>query len=384
MKEQKHVFIIKGGPGTGKSVLAINLLVKLNGAGYTTQYVSKNSAPRDVYSQKLKGKYKQKYIGTLFKGSGCYVDSNENEIDIILVDEAHRLNEKSGMFKNKGENQIKEIIHSSRLSVFFIDEAQRVTFSDIGSIEEIKRFADEFGAKVIEEELTAQFRCNGSNGYLNWIDDAIEIRKTANFDGFDFDYDIKVVDNPSEIRNMIIEKNKVNNKSRMLAGYCWKWITKNDKNEDKFDIVINEYDFKMKWNLNSQEPWAIGENSVNEIGCIHTCQGLEFDYVGVIIGEDMRYENGQIITDFTKRASTDKSLSGIKKLYKEDRQAALEKADELIKNTYRVLMTRGMKGCYIYCVDEGLQKYLKYRINMIRNNLTHKEIEDVYNIKQYV
>ena len=183
---------------------------------------------------------------------------------------------------------------------------------------------------------------------------------------------------------MIIEKNKVNNKSRMLAGYCWKWITKNDKNEDKFDIVINEYDFKMKWNLNSQEPWAIGENSVNEIGCIHTCQGLEFDYVGVIIGEDMRYENGQIITDFTKRASTDKSLSGIKKLYKEDRQAALEKADELIKNTYRVLMTRGMKGCYIYCVDEGLQKYLKYRINMIRNNLTHKEIEDVYNIKQYV
>lgn len=384
MKEQKHVFIIKGGPGTGKSVLAINLLVKLNGAGYTTQYVSKNSAPRDVYSQKLKGKYKQKYIGTLFKGSGCYVDSKENEIDIILVDEAHRLNEKSGMFKNKGENQIKEIIHSSRLSVFFIDEAQRVTFSDIGSVEEIKRFADEFGAKVIEEELTAQFRCNGSNGYLNWIDDAIEIRKTANFDGFDFDYDIKVVDNPSEIRNMIIEKNKVNNKSRMLAGYCWQWITKNDKSEDKFDIVINEYDFKMKWNLNSQEPWAIGENSVNEIGCIHTCQGLEFDYVGVIIGEDMRYENGQIITDFTKRASTDKSLSGIKKLYKEDRQAALEKADELIKNTYRVLMTRGMKGCYIYCVDEGLQKYLKYRINMIRNNLTHKEIEDVYNIKQYV
>lgn len=373
---KKNVFIIKGGPGTGKSVLAINLLVKLNFAGYVAQYVSKNSAPREVYQVKLKGNYTQKYIGSLFKGSGCFIDSQKDEIDVLLVDEAHRLNEKSGIFKNKGENQIKEIINSAKLSVFFIDEEQRVTLSDIGSIDEIRRLAKEAGANVIEDELTAQFRCNGSDGYLNWIDDVLELKNTANFDGFDFDYEIEVVDNPSEMREKILEKNKVNNKSRILAGYCWDWISK--ENYNNYDIVFPEYNFKMKWNLTSREPWAIGKNSVNEIGCIHTCQGLEFDYVGVIIGEDLRYENNRLISDFNKRAKTDQSLKGIKKLYKNDKEKALEKADEIIKNTYRVLMTRGMKGCYIYCVDKALQKYIKDRINNMTKNIGYKEIDHLY------
>ena len=373
---KKNVFIIKGGPGTGKSVLAINLLVKLNSAGSVTQYVSKNSAPREVYQVKLKGNYTQKYIGSLFKGSGCFIDSQKDEIDVLLVDEAHRLNEKSGIFKNKGENQIKEIINSAKLSVFFIDEEQRVTLSDIGSIDEIRRLAKEAGANVIEDELTAQFRCNGSDGYLNWIDDVLELKNTANFDGFDFDYEIEVVDNPSEMREKILEKNKVNNKARLLAGYCWDWISKGNYNN--YDIVFPEYNFKMKWNLTSKEPWAIGKNSVNEIGCIHTCQGLEFDYVGVIIGEDLRYENNRVISDFSKRAKTDQSLKGIKKLYKNDKEKALEKADEIIKNTYRVLMTRGMKGCYIYCVDKELQKYIKDRINNMTKNIGYKEIDYLY------
>lgn len=373
---KKNVFIIKGGPGTGKSVLAINLLVKLNSAGYVTQYVSKNSAPREVYQVKLKGNYTQKYIGSLFKGSGCFIDSQKDEIDVLLVDEAHRLNEKSGIFKNKGENQIKEIINSAKLSVFFIDEEQRVTLSDIGSIDEIRRLAKEAGANVIEDELTAQFRCNGSDGYLNWIDDVLELKNTANFNGFDFDYEIEVVDNPSEMREKILEKNKVNNKARLLAGYCWDWISKGNYNN--YDIVFPEYNFKMKWNLTSKEPWAIGKNSVNEIGCIHTCQGLEFDYVGVIIGEDLRYENNRVISDFSKRAKTDQSLKGIKKLYKNDKEKALEKADEIIKNTYRVLMTRGMKGCYIYCVDKELQKYIKDRINNMTKNIGYKEIDYLY------
>ncbi|MDU5741107.1 MAG: DUF2075 domain-containing protein [Clostridium sp.] len=373
---KKNVFIIKGGPGTGKSVLAINLLVKLNSAGYVTQYVSKNSAPREVYQVKLKGNYTQKYIGSLFKGSGCFIDSQKDEIDVLLVDEAHRLNEKSGIFKNKGENQIKEIINSAKLSVFFIDEEQRVTLSDIGSIDEIRRLAKEAGANVIEDELTAQFRCNGSDGYLNWIDDVLELKNTANFDGFDFDYEIEVVDNPSEMREKILEKNKVNNKARLLAGYCWDWISKGNYNN--YDIVFPEYNFKMKWNLTSKEPWAIGKKSVNEIGCIHTCQGLEFDYVGVIIGEDLRYENNRVISDFSKRAKTDQSLKGIKKLYKNDKEKALEKADEIIKNTYRVLMTRGMKGCYIYCVDKELQKYIKDRINNMTKNIGYKEIDYLY------
>ena len=126
------------------------------------------------------------------------------------------------------------------------------------------------------------------------------------------------------------------------------------------DIKID--DFEISWNLENTTTFAIDENSVNEAGCIHTCQGLEFEYAGVIIGNDMRFENGHIVTDFTKRALTDQSLKGIKKMSREDPEHAVKVADELIKNTYRTLMTRGMKGCYVYCVDKNLAEYLKGRL----------------------
>ena len=119
----------------------------------------------------------------------------------------------------------------------------------------------------------------------------------------------------------------------------------------------------MSWNLGSSSTWAIDPESVNEVGCIHTSQGLEFDYAGVIIGKDLRYENGKVVTDFTERASTDNSLKGIKTMYKNDPENALKIADEIIKNTYRTLMTRGQKGCYIYCEDKKLAEYLKMKIN---------------------
>ena len=370
---EKRVFIVEGGPGTGKSVLAINLLVKLLSENLLTYYVSKNSAPREVYNKKLRAKYSKKYIDNLFKGSGCFIDVNSNEIDVILVDEAHRLMKKYVIFKNLGENQVKEIINSSKVSVFFIDENQKVTMDDNGSIEEIEKFAQEFNAKVTKLKLTSQFRCNGSDGYLSWIDDVLEIRNTGNFDGFEFEYDIKIIDNPKEVYDTIKDLNSKNNKARMLAGYCWDWVSKKDINS--YDINIEEYDFKMKWNLSNTKTWAIDEDSINEVGCIHTSQGLEFDYVGVIIGEDLRYENGEIITDFTKRAKTDKSLNGIKKLYKENPEKALKTADEIIKNTYRTLMTRGQKGCYIYCVDKELANYLKNRVELINYTIKFKDIE---------
>lgn len=370
----KRVFIVEGGPGTGKSVLAINLLVKLLSENLLAYYVSKNSAPREVYNKKLKSKYKKKYIDNLFKGSGCFIDIQSNEIDVLLVDEAHRLMKKSGIFKNLGENQVKEIINSAKVSVFFIDENQRVTMDDNGSISEIEKFATGLNAKVTKMKLTSQFRCNGSDSYLAWLDDVLDIRDTGNFDGFEFDYDIKVIDDPNELCNIIKEKNKQNNKSRILAGYCWEWISK--KNIAEYDIKIDEYDFKMRWNLSNTKTWAIDEESINEVGCIHTSQGLEFDYVGVIIGDDIRFENNRIITDFTRRAKTDKSLNGIKKLYKENPQKALDVADEIIKNTYRTLMTRGQKGCYIYCVDKALGKYLKSRIDFVSENIKFKDIEN--------
>lgn len=355
--QKKQTVIVKGGPGTGKTVVAINLLAKLTSEGLFVQYTSKNSAPRNVYAKKLTG-YKKSSINNLFKGAGSYIDAEANIVNTIICDEGHRLTAKTQLGpKIAGENQVKEIINASLCSVFFIDESQRVTLKDIGTVSEIKKWADQLDSEVIELELLSQFRCNGSDGYLAWIDDTLEIRETANFDMKDIDYDIKIVDSPNEVRSLIIERNKVCNHSRILAGYCWEWLKSQQNNTEYHDIKID--DFEMSWNLGNSTTFAIDENSIDEIGCIHTSQGLEFDYVGVIIGNDMRYENDHIVTDFTKRAKSDQSLKGIKKLYKENPEQALADADEIIKNTYRTLMTRGMKGCYVYCTDHKLAEYLK-------------------------
>ena len=352
---QKYTIIIEGGPGTGKSVVAIQLLCDLIQKGYSANYVTKNAAPRNVYFEKLKqNKYKLNYIKSLFKGSGSFIDVPNNYFDCLIADEAHRLNAKSGMFKNLGENQIKEIIHASRVSVFLIDENQKVTTSDIGSIDLIKYYAQLEGSAVYlgeELNLVSQFRCNGSDGYLAFLDNLLGIRETANTT-FDMDYDIKVFDDPNEMREAVRGKNNINNKSRILAGYCYEWVTQKKPFSDEYDIVLED-DFMAKWNFNSTSTWAIDESSFDQIGCIHTSQGLEFDYVGVIIGKDLIYDGNKVVTDYTKRAKTDQSLKGIKTTKN------FKLADEIIRNTYRTLLSRGQKGCYIYCEDKALSRYIK-------------------------
>ena len=284
---KKRVIIVKGGPGTGKSVVAVNLLAQLTREDQFCQYVSKNSAPRNVYLKKLKGSIRKSSVDNMFKGSGSYTETENNMIDTILADEAHRLNEKSGMFHNMGENQIKEIIHAAKCSVFFIDESQRVTLQDIGSVEEIKKWAAQENACVTEMELVSQFRCNGSDGYLAWLDNTLEIRDTANYDMKDIDFDIRIFDSPEKMQELIIERNNTShNRARILTGYCWDWLKEGVNNPSVHDIKIG--DFEISWNLKNTTTFAIDEDSIHEAGCIHTSQGLEFDYVGVIIGDDMR------------------------------------------------------------------------------------------------
>ncbi len=357
----KYTVIVEGGPGTGKSVIAINLLAEFR--SLMVNYVTKNAAPREVYFTKLRqGKFKLNYVKNLFKGSGSYVNAKKNTFDCLIVDEAHRLNEKSGMFAHLGENQIKEIINAARVSVFFIDEDQIVTTKDFGSIKEIEKQAQKLGSTVFtgnDFKLTSQFRCNGSEGYIAFLDHILGIRETANYDGFDLDYDIRVFDNPNQMREELRALNRINNKARMVAGYCYEWKTKKDTNDDIYDIEL-EQGFKARWNFSTTKTWAIDEESFEQVGCIHTSQGLEFDYVGVIIGKDMRYQNGQVITDFTKRAKTDHSLKGIKTT----KNYAL--ADRIIRNTYKTLLSRGQKGCFIYCEDKALSQYLKEKLNTHR------------------
>lgn len=357
---KKRTLIARGGPGTGKTVIAINLLARLTEEGMFAQYCSKNSAPREVYKTKLKGHRTKSSIDNMFKGSGSYVDAPKNIIDVVLADEAHRLNEKSGLYGNHGVNQIHEIINAAKLSVFFIDENQRVTVKDIGSVGEIRHWAAVDHSIVYEEELTSQFRCNGSDGYLAWLDDVLGIRETANFEFDSADYDFEVLDTPQEVREIVIRRNEESNKARLLAGYCWNWPAATRGDTNAHDIKIG--DFEISWNLAGGDAFAISYSSVNEAGCIHTTQGLEFEYVGVIIGEDLRYEDGHLVTDYTKRAKTDQSVKGLKQMEREDPERAHQIADEIIKNTYRTLMTRGMKGCYVYATDPKLRSYLKGRL----------------------
>ena len=377
-KGQKQVLIVEGGPGTGKSVVAINLLVQLTKEGMVTQYVSKNAAPRDVYTAKLKGhKFRDNYIRNLFVGSGSFIDTPLDTFDTLIIDEAHRLNKNSGLYGNLGENQIVEIIRAAKFSVFFVDDRQKVHIKDIGSKKAILKYAESCGAIAHMVKLSSQFRCNGSDGYLSWLDNTLQIRETANINLSPENYDFRIFSDPNELFETIKIKNN-NNKARVVAGYCWNWNSKKDP--DDFDIDIPEFNFKKKWNLNTDKNlWIIGENSVNEIGCIHTCQGLELDYIGVIVGTDMRYENNSVITDVSQRSQNDQSVKGFKSFIKKNKDQALQEADEIIKNTYRTLMTRGMKGCYVYFCDQALAQHFANQLTIPLEEKEEIRIETTVN-----
>ena len=352
---KKRTIVIQGGPGTGKSVLAINLLKKyISSMRLNASYVTKNSAPREAYLKLLSKSdlKKEVNIKQLFRSPFGLCKTPSNFYDCLIVDEAHRLvRQMYGDFQ--GQNQIMECINASLLTIFLIDENQKITTKDIGSIDEINKWANQLNSRVIlndDTTLTSQFRCNGSDQYIQLLNNILQIGESVDIDANDLNFDIKVFDDPNELRDELRKKNEINNKARMVAGYCYDWDVKNHRGE--YDIYL-ENDFKAKWNLESDKIWAINPASFEEVGCIHTAQGLEFDYVGVLIGLDLRYDevNNQIIIDKSKISKDDKT-SGIK-------SCGEGLARQLIKNTYKTLLTRGQKGCYIYCEDKALGRYIE-------------------------
>lgn len=353
---KKRTILIQGGPGTGKSVLAVNLLMHFILCNCNTAYVTKNSAPRQAFLSILSGNKAENIadIGQLFRSPFGLSRVPVNAYDCLIVDEAHRLIKK--MYGDwSGENQVKECISASLLTIFMLDEDQAVTTKDIGSVQEIVKWCKELGSDIImreETKLISQFRCNGSDAYIQFIDNLLQRNEeTISVPITELNYDFRIFDDASEMREALREKN-ADNKARMVAGYCYDWNVKNRRGD--IDISLPG-GFQAKWNLENDKIWAINPKSFEEVGCIHTAQGLEFDYVGVLIGKDLKYENGRVVTDKNAISRDDKS-SGI-------RSASDDVARKLILNTYKTLLTRGQKGCFVYCEDEGLREYLKAMIS---------------------
>ncbi len=354
---QKHVIIITGGPGTGKSVLAINVLSKcITELRLNASYITKNMAPRKCYANLLaKGEAKKMInLQKAIQSPWCLPGTINNGLDVGIYDEAHRMQKKP--YRYLGEDMLEDAIKAARVSVFFVDDDQRITVEDKYSVDTIIDYAKRLGAIVHQPyELVSQFRCDGSDGYISFLNNLLELKQTANTT-FEFNkLDVQVFDDPVLMRDKLRELNNANKKTRMIAGYCYDWNVKN-KRED-YDIELPN-GFKAKWNLENDDHWAVNPDSFEEIGCIHTCQGMEFDYVGVFIGKDLYYEDNHVKTNRDAISKDDKS-SGIRLKKTSD-----EEADKLIRRTYKVLLTRGLKGCYIYCEDEALRKHLRGMLNI--------------------
>lgn len=358
---RKRTIIIQGGPGTGKSVLAVNLLMEYISKSLNASYVTKNSAPRKAFLSLLTNSDAKKLVNIkqLFRSPFGLSNVPCNTYDCLIVDEAHRLVKK--MYGDwNGENQVKECISASLLSIFLLDEDQAVTNKDIGSVDEIRKWCVALGSilKMPEEaNLVSQFRCNGSDAYIQFVDDVLQrTGESVSVDLSELNFDFRVFDNASDLREALRKKNSVNNKSRMVAGYCYDWNVKHGRGE--YDILLPG-GFRAKWNLENDDIWAVNPESFEEVGCIHTAQGLEFDYVGVLIGKDLRYDtnSGNVITDKSRISKDDKS-SGI-------RSSNDAQARRLILNTYKTLLTRGQKGCYVYCEDQALSEYMKRKAGQI-------------------
>ena len=373
----KETIIIRGGAGTGKSVVAINALGQLlnstiNGRRPNTVYVTSNSAPRVLYAQELiRDDFTKSSLKSLFVYPTVFVHEAEDNFDCALVDEGHRIFDfKGGVGIKKGTHVLEEIIKKSKVSVFFIDENQAVTDTDFATIERIREAALRCRSRVIESpqlELKTQFRVTGGEEYIAFVrsflgyDDRISFYAPQH-------YELKICDSAVEMRELLREKekhfaagNKRSGKCRMVAGYTYEWVSKNEsRNTETYDIILDNGAFRAKWNLRCNEvgkdySWLNDPDSFEEVGCVHTCQGLDMNYCGVIIGKDLTYQNGKLCYNPQAEAKSDRN-SGI-------RRASPERAEQLIRNTYYVLLTRGMLGTYVYCEDDALREHLK---NMVR------------------
>lgn len=359
---RKHVFIVHGGPGTGKSVLALNLLGALSARGINARHATGSKAFTSTL-QKIMGRRASAQLH-YFNQFG---QAARNEVDVLLCDEAHRIRASSNhrftpTSKRSERAQIDELVCAAKVSVFFVDDHQVVRPNEIGSSALLREAAARHRALLHERVLEAQFRCAGSEGFVNWVDNTLGVRRTANilFDQAEEQFEFRIVDSPEALEAMIRAKADAGHSARMVAGYCWPWSKELDATGRlKDDVQVGG--FKRPWNARPEMArlpagvpkanlWAHEPGGIDQVGCIYTAQGFEFDYVGVIWGRDLRYDPlaGDWIGD--KAHSHDRPVKN-----------AGDAFLALLKNTYRVLLSRGMRGCYVYFEDEATRRFVQSR-----------------------
>lgn len=357
----KQVVIVKGGPGTGKSVLAINLLADLMRDGRNTHYATGSKAFTETLWSLLGSRSR-----AAFKYFNSYGGAAHNEVDVLICDESHRIRETSNHRFTKthlrsSKPQVLEILDAAKVAVFFIDDRQVVRPNEIGSTQYIASQARERGAVVSEYQLEVQFRCAGSDGFVNWIDNTLEIRRTANViwegaEGFEF----RILDSPESLDDAIRKRAAAGHTARVAAGFCWPWSEPRLDGTLVDDVVIGSYSRpwdakpgakKLAPGIPSASLWATDPKGIDQIGCVYNIQGFELDYVGVIWGPDLRYsfDRQSWIGDKTKSADQVVKRSG-------------DQFVNMVKNTYRVLLSRGMKGCFVHFMDPDTERFVRTRI----------------------
>jgi len=369
---KRQVFIVHGGPGTGKSVIAVRLLAEVLASQRLGFFIAPNKAFRDTLVEQLArgGRDYREDGQALFQSSWSFhaADFMKDRLhEVLVIDEAHRLKDEA--YQYRGASMVEDMVRAARISVFFLDETQRVQWNDSGSEDRIRAAARKFRAHVHPPfTLTAQFRCGGSDGYLNWLDDVLQIRPTGNFDHWaEGQYDFRVFDDAADLYRELRARN-TSNQARLVAGYSWDWPTAGRQRRGHVKHVAVD-GLSLPWNF-SGENWATAADGIDQVGCVHTCQGVEFDWLGVLIGPDLRFENGQVVGDPGKRAHTDSSLKGWKTALREAKddaaaqEAVLAKVQAIIKNTYKVLLSRGRQGCFVWCADPALRDYLRDRLQL--------------------
>lgn len=358
-KGERRTIIVRGGPGSGKSIVAINALGQLmhpkdGSERRNACYVTANFTPRTYFGDILTKDFTKKAIKELFKTPAAFAKSAAYDFDCIIVDEAHRmLKWKFGWGVQRNVDVIDKLFNASRVNVFLIDEDQVVTTSDDLSIKQIKEYAEKYGSKVIEDNrmiLSSQFRCVGGEQYISFVN---------HFLGYTNDYvslkgmkyKVGIMDSMKDMMKKWNELWDSNHQMRLMAGYTHEWVSQ--YNPDKYDFEYED-GTNLRWNIKKADRAAILDDTQKEnVFCIHTIQGLEVEYAGVIIGKDLTYnkETGKIEFHKEMNARSD-SASGV-------RTADDALAEKLIRNTYKVLLTRGVKGTFIYAEDDNLREYLK-------------------------